>query len=156
MLIFRLLSPRDLCNLSSCCKSLCDIANSENFWLDQCEKVKVIPSSEIVQLRTGVSSYKALCRFLVEVMKPLVGVWVYQKPEFGNVVYVMPGFLSVVGCRIIPQEVGPLGIQEGRIMWSPVFEIICGFDGGSTKFFLNGRDRKDSCLFLGLFTGIEN
>ncbi|KAG5400859.1 hypothetical protein IGI04_015466 [Brassica rapa subsp. trilocularis] len=152
--MFRLLSPRDICNLSFCCKSLYDIANSENVWLDQCEIVKVIPSSEIVKWRTGVSSYKSLCRFLVEVMKPLVGVWVYHEPDLGNVVYVMPGFLSVVGCRIIPQEVGPLGIQEGRIMWSPVFEIICGFDG-STKFFLHGRDRKHSCLYPGLVTVIE-
>ncbi|CAH8363539.1 unnamed protein product [Eruca vesicaria subsp. sativa] len=154
VVIFRLLSPTDICNLSCCCKSLCDIANSENVWLDQCEIAQVIPLSEIVQWRTGVSSYKALCRFLVEVMKPLVGVWVHQEPELGNVVYVMPGFLSVVGCRIIPQKVGPLGIQEGRIMWSPVFEIICGFDG-STKFFLNGSDGKDSCLYPGLVTGIE-
>ncbi|CAF2272797.1 unnamed protein product [Brassica rapa subsp. narinosa] len=152
--MFRLLSPRDICNLSFCCKSLCDIANSENVWLDQCEIVKVIPSSEIVKWRTGVSSYKSLCRFLVEAMKPLAGVWVYHEPDLGNVVYVMPGFLSVVGCRIIPQEVGPLGIQEGRIMWSPVFEIICGFDG-STKFFLHGRDRKHSCLYPGLVTVIE-
>ncbi|KAF3549199.1 hypothetical protein DY000_02000906 [Brassica cretica] len=66
--------------------------------------------AEIVQWRIGVSSYKALCRFLVEVMKPLVGVWVYQEPELDNVVYVINGFLSVVGCRIIPQEVGPWGI----------------------------------------------
>ena len=154
VLMFRLLSPRDICNLSFCCKSLCDIANSENVWLDQCEIVKVIPSSEIVKWRTGVSSYKSLCRFLVEAMKPLAGVWVYHEPDLGNVVYVMPGFLSVVGCRIIPQEVGPLGIQEGRIMWSPVFEIICGFDG-STKFFLHGRDRKHSCLYPGLVTVIE-
>ncbi|CAN6830948.1 unnamed protein product [Brassica oleracea] len=154
VLMFRLLSPRDICNLSFCCKSLCDIENSENVWLDQCEIVKVIPSSEIVKWRTGVSSYKSLCRFLVEVMKPLAGVWVYHEPDLGDVVYVMPGFLSVVGCRIIPQEVGPLGIQEGRIMWSPVFEIICGFDG-STKFFLHGRDRKHSCLYPGLVTVIE-
>uniref|UniRef100_A0A0D2ZPU6 Uncharacterized protein n=1 Tax=Brassica oleracea var. oleracea TaxID=109376 RepID=A0A0D2ZPU6_BRAOL len=78
-----------------------------------------------------------------EVMKPLVRVWVYQEPKLGNVVYVMHGFLSVVSCRIIPQEVGPL-----------VFEIIYYLDG-STKFFLQGRDRKDSCLYPGLVTGIE-
>uniref|UniRef100_A0A1J3F0S5 F-box protein n=2 Tax=Noccaea caerulescens TaxID=107243 RepID=A0A1J3F0S5_NOCCA len=66
----------------------------------------------------------------------------------------MPGFLSVVGCWIIPQKVGPLGIQEGRIMWSPVFEIICGLDG-SIKFFLHGRDGEDSCFNPGFVNGIE-
>uniref|UniRef100_A0A1J3HPQ0 Putative F-box protein n=1 Tax=Noccaea caerulescens TaxID=107243 RepID=A0A1J3HPQ0_NOCCA len=153
-IISRFLSPSDICNLSFCCKSLCDLVGSEEIWLAQCELVKVLPLSEILQWRTGISSYKALCRFLVEVMKPLVGIWVHQSPELGNVVYVMPGYLSVVGCRIIPQKFGPLGIQEGRVMWSPVFEIICGFDG-SNKFFLHGRDGEDSCLYPGFVTGIE-
>ncbi|CAN6839719.1 unnamed protein product, partial [Brassica oleracea] len=126
----RFLSPSDVYNLSLCCKSLYDLvlANSENIWLAQCE--------------------------LVQVMKPLIGVWVNQVPELGNVVYVMPGFLSVVGCRIIPQEGGPLGIQEGRITWSPVFEIISGFDG-STKFFLHGRGKGGCLLYPGSVTGIE-
>ncbi|KAJ4902661.1 F-box protein [Raphanus sativus] len=143
----RFLSPSDVCNLSLCCKILYDLvlAHSENIWLAQCELVKVLPLSEIVRWRTGISSYKTLCRFLVEVMKPLIGVWVNQVPELGNFVYVMPGFLSVVGCRIIPQQGGPLGIQEGRIMWSPVFEIISAFDG-STKFFLHGRGKEGGCL----------
>ncbi|KAH0885546.1 hypothetical protein HID58_061642, partial [Brassica napus] len=148
------LSPSDICNLSLCCKSLCDLVDhSEKIWRVQCEVVKVLPLSEIVQWRTGISSYKALCRFLVEVIKPLVGVWVHQNPELGNVVYVMSGFLSVIGCRIIPQEVGSLGIQEGRLMWSPVFEIVSDFDG-STKFFLHGRGREGSCVYPGLVTGI--
>ncbi|VVB09246.1 unnamed protein product [Arabis nemorensis] len=152
--ISRFLSPNDIFNLSLSCKSLCDLVDSEKIWLVQCEVVKVLPLYEILQWRIGISSYKALCRFLVEVMKPLVGIWVHQNPELGNVVYVMPGFLSVVGCRIIPQEVGPLGIEEGRVMWSPVFEIICCFDG-STGFFLHGRDRDGSCLYPGFVMGIE-
>uniref|UniRef100_M4EHI2 F-box domain-containing protein n=1 Tax=Brassica campestris TaxID=3711 RepID=M4EHI2_BRACM len=150
----RFLSPSDICNLSLCCKSLCDLVDySEKIWRVQCEVVKVLSLSEIVQWRTGISSYKALCRFLVEVIKPLVGVWVHQNPELGNVVYVMSGFLSVIGCRIIPQEVGSLGIQEGRLMWSPVFEIVSDFDG-STKFFLHGRGREGSCVYPGSVTGI--
>uniref|UniRef100_A0A1J3D5N6 F-box protein n=2 Tax=Noccaea caerulescens TaxID=107243 RepID=A0A1J3D5N6_NOCCA len=153
-LISRFLSPNDICNLTLCCKSLCELVESEKIWLVQCEVVKALPLSEIVQWRIGISSYKSLCKFLVEVMKPLVGIWAHQNPELGNVVYVMPGFLSLVGCRIIPQEVGPLGIQEGRVLWSPVFEIICGFDG-STKFFLHGIDREDSCLYPGFVNGIE-
>ncbi|KAL1193357.1 putative F-box protein [Cardamine amara subsp. amara] len=148
------LSPSDICNLILCSKSLCALVDSEKTWLVQCEKVKVLPLVEIVQWRVGISSYKVLCRFLVQVVKPLVGIWVHQNPEVGNVVYVMPGFLSVVGCRIIPQKVGPLWIREGRVMWSPVFEIICCFDG-STGFFLHGRDRERNCVYPGFVIGIE-
>ncbi|CAA7055427.1 unnamed protein product [Microthlaspi erraticum] len=153
-LISRSLSPNDICNLTLSCKSLFDLVETEKIWLVQCEVVKALPLSELVQWRIGISSYKSLCKFLVEVVKPLVGVWAHQNPELGNVVYVMPGFLSVVGCRIIPQEVGPLGIEKGRILWSPVFEIICGFDG-SNKFFLHGIDREDSCLYPGFVNGID-
>ncbi|CAH2079467.1 unnamed protein product [Thlaspi arvense] len=152
--ISHFLSLSDICNLSFCCKSLWDLVNSEKTWLVQCELVKVLPLSEIIQWRIGISSYKALCRFLVKVIKPLIGVWVNQNPELGNVVYVMSGFLSVVGCRIIPQEVGPLGIKEGLVMWSPVFEIICGLDG-SAEFFLHGRDREGSCVYPGSVTSIN-
>ncbi|CAE6205247.1 unnamed protein product [Arabidopsis arenosa] len=140
-----------------CGKSICALVDSEQTWLVQCEVAKVIPLFEIVQWRIGISSYKALCRFLVEVVevvKPLVGIWVQKNPEQGNVVYMMPGFLSVVGCRIIPQEVGPLWIQEGQLVWSPVFEIICRFDG-SSGFFLHGRDKEGSCLYPGFVMGIE-
>ncbi|KAJ4902398.1 putative F-box protein [Raphanus sativus] len=150
----RFLSPSDICNLSLCCKSLCDLVDTEKIWFVQCELVKALPLSDIVRWRVGIASYKALCRFLLKVTKPLVGVWVHQEPELGNVVHVMPGFLSVVGCRIIPQKVGPLGIQEGRVMWSPVFEIICDHDG-SAKFFLHGRGREGSCVYPGLVSGID-
>ncbi|CAE6205275.1 unnamed protein product [Arabidopsis arenosa] len=152
--ISRFLSPSDICNLILCGKSICALVDSEKTWLVQCEVVKVIPLIEIVQWRIGISSYKVLCRFLVEVVKPLVGIWVQENPELGNVVYVMPGFLSVVGCRIIPQKVGPLWFQEGQLVWSPVFEIICGSDG-STGFFLHGRDKEGSCLYPGFVMGIE-
>ncbi|CAH8363543.1 unnamed protein product [Eruca vesicaria subsp. sativa] len=150
----RFLSPNDICNLSLCCKSLYNLVHTDNVWLVQCELVKALPLSDIVKWRTGISSYKTLCRFLVEVTKPLVGVWVHQEPELGNVVYVMPGFLSVVGCRIIPQKAGPLGIEEGRVLWSPVFEFICDFDG-SSKFFLHGKGREGSFVYPGLVTGIN-
>ncbi|CAD5333478.1 unnamed protein product [Arabidopsis thaliana] len=154
VVISRFLSPSDICNLILCGKSLRALVDSEKTWLVQCEEVKVLPFLEIVQWRIGISSYKALCRFLVEVVKPLLGIWVQQNPELGNVVYVMPGFLSVVGCRIIPQKVAPLWIQEGRVKWSPVFEIICGFDG-SKGFFLHGRDKEGSCLYPGFVMDIE-
>ncbi|XP_004503908.1 F-box protein At5g39450-like [Cicer arietinum] len=61
----------------------------------------------------------------------------------------MPGFVSVIGCRIIPQEIPPLGIQHGPILWSCVFEIICDFDG-STMFFLHGREESGiECVYHG-------
>uniref|UniRef100_A0A803P7H0 F-box domain-containing protein n=1 Tax=Cannabis sativa TaxID=3483 RepID=A0A803P7H0_CANSA len=122
-IVTRSLSPRDICNLALCCRSLHDLVASEKIWLTQCDMVGIVPHHELIQWRNAVSSYKALCSFLFTV-KPLMGIWVHQNPELGNVVYVMPGFVSVVGCRIIPQELGPLGIEDGPILWAPVFEIF--------------------------------
>ena len=139
-MVSRFLLPRDVCNLGLCCKSLHASASSEKVWLTQCDMVGVVPHGDLVQWREGVSSYKALCRFLLRV-NPLLGIWVHQNPELGNLVYVMPGFVSVVGCRIIPQELGHLGIQDGPIQWSSVFEVIGDFDG-STSFFLHGREEE--------------
>ncbi|CAL1379747.1 unnamed protein product [Linum trigynum] len=148
-IISRSLSPRDVCNLSICCRSLKVFASSEKVWLTQCEILDILPQLELINWRRGVSSYKALCRFLVSV-KPLIGIWVHQNPELGNVVYVMPGFVSVVGCRIIPQELGPLGIEDGPILWAPVFEIISDVDG-STSFFLHGREKGNDFIYPGSF-----
>ncbi|KAJ1387804.1 F-box-like domain superfamily [Sesbania bispinosa] len=136
-MVSRFLLPRDIFNLSLCCKSLYALASSENVWLTQCDMMNMVPHNDLVEWREGVSSYKALCRFLLNV-QPLLGIWVHQNPELGNLVYVMPGFVSLVGCRIIPQELGPLGIQDGPILWASVFEVIGDFDGSAT-FFLHGR-----------------
>ncbi|CBI21595.3 unnamed protein product, partial [Vitis vinifera] len=152
-MVSRSLSPRDLCNLSLGCRSLSTLVASEKVWLTQCEMVGVVSYGDLIEWRKGISSYKALCRFLISV-KPLLGIWVHQNPELGNVVYVMPGFVSVVGCRIIPQELGPLGIEEGPILWAPVFEIIGDFDG-STAFFLHGRERENDHFYPGSVKGIE-
>lgn len=143
----RFLLPRDVCNLSVCCKSLYALASSEKVWFTQCDMVGLMPQKDLVEWREGVSSYKALCRFLLSV-KPLLGMWVYQNPELGNLVYVMPGFVSVVGCRIIPQELGPLGIHDGPILWSSVFEVIGDFDG-SASFFLHGREEGIDYVYCG-------
>ncbi|KAE8707233.1 F-box protein [Hibiscus syriacus] len=113
----------------------------------------VVPMRDLVEWREGVVSYKALCRFLVRV-KPLVGLWVHQNPEVGNVVYVLPGFVSVVGCRIIPQELGPLGIEDGPILWAPVFEII-GDSDGSTTFILHGREKGCDYFYPGSVESVE-
>lgn len=152
-IISRSLSPRDICNLSLCCRSLSALVASEKVWLTQCDLVGIVPHRDLIEWRKGVSSYKALCRFLVSV-KPLIGIWVHQNPELGNVVYVMPGFVSVVGCRIIPQELGPLGIEDGPILWAPVFEIIGDLDG-SILFFLHGREKGNDYIYPGSVKSVE-
>lgn len=147
------LSPRDICNLGSCCQSLYALASSDKIWFTQCDLMGVVPPRDLVEWRKGVASYKALCRFLVSV-QPLLGIWVHQNPELGNVVYVMFGFISVVGCRIIPQELGPLGIEEGPILWAPVFEIIADSDGSAT-FFLHGREGENDYLYPGSLKPVD-
>lgn len=147
------LSPRDICNLGSCCQSLYALVSSDKIWFTQCDLMGVVPPCDLVEWRKGVASYKALCQFLVSV-QPLLGIWVHQNPELGNVVYVMFGFISVVGCRIIPQELGPLGIEEGPILWAPVFEIIADSDGSAT-FFLHGRERENDYLYPGLLKPVD-
>jgi hypothetical protein len=152
-IISRSLSPRDLCFLSLCCRSLSALVASEKVWLTQCEMIGTVPRRDLIEWRLGVSSYKALCRFLF-CTQPLIGIWVHQNPELGNVVYVMPGFLSVVGCRIIPQELGPLGIEDGPILWAPVFEVVGNFDG-STAFFLHGRENGHDYVYPGSVKPVE-
>lgn len=152
-IISQFLSPRDVCNLSLCCRSLYALAASEKVWFTQCDMVDVLPNKDIVEWREGVSSYKALCRFLISV-QPIVGMWVHQNPELGNVVYVIPGFVSVVGCRVIPQELGPLGMEDGPILWAPVFEII-GDSDGSTTFYLHGRENGINYIYPGIVKEIE-
>ncbi|XP_004502964.1 F-box protein At5g39450 [Cicer arietinum] len=152
-IISRSFSPRDICNLSVCCKSLNTLVASEKIWLTQCEVLGIVPHKDLVEWRKGVCSYKALCRFLFKV-QPLIGIWVHQNPELGNVVYVMPGFVSVVGCRIIPQELGPLGMQDGPILWSSVFEVIGDFDG-SPMFFLHGKEKGIDYIYPGSAKAID-
>ncbi|KAL8096417.1 F-box protein At5g39450-like [Apium graveolens] len=147
------LSPRDVCNLCLCCRSLSALATNDKVWFTQCEMLRVVPVRDLVEWRKGVLSYRVLCKFL-ESVKSLIGIWVHQNPELGNVVYVMPGFISIVGCRIIPQELGPLGIKEGPILWAPVFEILGDIDG-SSLFFLHGRDKDDDYLYPGSVKAVD-
>ncbi|KAL5715677.1 hypothetical protein ACHQM5_017464 [Ranunculus cassubicifolius] len=151
--VSRSLTPKDVCTLSLCCKNLNALATSDKVWLAQCQSIGVVGALDLVEWRKGVSSYRSMCRFLSSV-KPLLGIWVHQNPELGNVVYVMPGFVSVVGCRIIPQELGPLGIEDGPLLWAPVFEIICDTDGSMT-FFLHGRERDCNYLYPGSVKSID-
>lgn len=142
-LVSKALQPRDLCNMSLSCKRLNIMVNSDKIWWQQCLQVAEIGPDNLQAWRVFVSSYKVICRFLLGV-KHLIGIWVHQNPELGNMVYVMWGFLSVVGCRIIPQELGSQGFESG-LLWAPVFEVICNWDG-SLVFFLHGREKdKDYC-----------
>ncbi|KAI3915196.1 hypothetical protein MKX01_035455 [Papaver californicum] len=147
------LSPRDLCSISLCCKNLKTLVCSEKVWLSQCESLKIVKSQDLVEWRNGVSSYKCLCKFMFSV-QPLLGIWVHQNPELGNVVYVMPGFLSVVGCRILPQELGPLGLEDGPLLWAPVFEIIADEDG-ELAFFLHGQERDGEYFYPGSLKPVD-
>lgn len=151
--ITRSLSRRDVCSLGLSCRDLHSVVASDKVWFVQCAELGIIPSNTLIEWRKGVSSYKALCRFLVNI-HPMIGIWVHQNPELGNVVYVMPGFCSVVGCRIIPQEVGHLGLEDGPILWTPVFEILCDYEGGSA-FFLHGRERGIDYVYPGLLKSID-
>lgn len=152
-IVTRSLSTRDVCNLGLCCRALYDLVASEKVWLVQCQRLGLVPNRELIEWRKEVSSYKVICRFL-EGVQPLLGIWVHQNPELGNVVYVMPGFVSLVGCRIIPQELGPLGIEDGPILWSPVFEIVCDFEG-SVDFFLHGREKEKDYVYPGSLTAVD-
>ncbi|XP_019432085.1 PREDICTED: F-box protein At5g39450-like [Lupinus angustifolius] len=152
-IIVRFLLPRDVCNLGMCCRNLNALVASEKIWLTQCGLLGILPHKNLVEWRKGVSSYKALCRFLASV-QPLIGIWVHQNPELGNVVYVMPGFISVVGCRIIPQELSPLGIEDSPILWASVFEVIGDFNGSAT-FLLHGREKGIDYIYPALVKSIE-
>ncbi|KAL7131913.1 hypothetical protein ABFS83_12G036800 [Erythranthe nasuta] len=147
------LSPRDLCSLGVSCPGLNDVVSSDKVWFAQCNKFGLLPLSTLIEWRQGVSSYKALCRFLVNI-HPLMGIWVHKYPLLGNLVYVMPGFLSVVGCRIIPQKIGRLGLENDPILWTPVFEILCKYDG-STAFFLHGREEGADYVYPGLLKSVD-
>lgn len=153
-LISARLRPRDLCAVALCCRDLnAAVAASEKVWLAQCQLLGPLPVLPL--WRRGVRSYRALCRFLAGVA-PLLGIWVHQNPELGNVVCVVWGFLSVVGVRVIPQELGPLGLHAGPLLWAPVFEILGDANGASSRFFLHGRDGGEDCLYPGSVRSIDS
>ncbi|XP_024522473.1 F-box protein At5g39450 [Selaginella moellendorffii] len=133
---------RDLCILSATCRKLRSACSSDKLWLPQCQRLAEGESIDLNAWRSGMESHRALYRFLAGA-RPLLGIWVHQNPELGNLVYVTWGFLSIIGCRIIPQELGPRGMERG-LLWAPVFEVI-GAPDGSLAFFLHGRDKEDWC-----------
>ncbi|KAK9691962.1 hypothetical protein RND81_09G231900 [Saponaria officinalis] len=152
-IIGRFLPTVDICNLSMCCKSLNVVAQFDKIWLTKCEELGILSSADLVVWRKAFSSYKALCRFLTSI-EPLLGIWVHLNPELGNVVYVMPGFASVVGCRVIPQKVGPFGIEGSPLLWAPVFEVISD-DNGALSFILHGKVKDQDYIYSGIVKSVE-
>ncbi|KAJ6798425.1 F-box protein-like isoform X1 [Iris pallida] len=138
------LTPRDLSSLSLCSRSLHSaVSSSDKIWLSQCRRTP-LPPHLLPRWRSGVSSYRSLCRFLLSV-SPLLGLWVHQNPELGNVVLLSLGpFLSLLARRVIPQELSPRGgLRSGPLLWAPVFEILSSFHGVPHLFFLHGRTAVD-------------
>ncbi|RWR96095.1 F-box-like protein [Cinnamomum micranthum f. kanehirae] len=103
--------------------------------------------------RPFLSSYRALCRFLLSA-RPLLGVWVHDNPNQGNFVFVMLGFLSLIACRVIPQKVGPTGFNGDPLLRAPVFEISAESDG-SMAFFLHGSENNSDYLYPGFVNSIH-
>ncbi|RLN05173.1 F-box protein [Panicum miliaceum] len=60
-----------------------------------------------------------------------------DNPELGNLVAAVPGFLSVVAARAIPQELSP------RLRWAPVFELLADAHGRPAILFLHGHQPAD-------------
>ncbi|KAL5993102.1 hypothetical protein ACLOJK_014023 [Asimina triloba] len=147
------LHPRDVCNLGRCCRTLRSLAHSDKIWRVQCSRLSLLPPRDLTEWRAVLPSYKSICAFLLRV-RPLLGLWVHQNPELGNVVFAMLGLASLVACRVIPQELGPSGIDGSPLLWAPVFEIIALPDG-SPAFFLHGRERDSDCLYPGSLRSVE-
>ncbi|CAM6084697.1 unnamed protein product [Calypogeia fissa] len=131
------LSPRDVVAMGATCRKLRGACVADKLWLPHCERI--LTGVDLHSWRSAMSSFQCLWRF-VKSVRSLLGLWVHQNPELGNLVYVTWGFVSVVGCRIIPQELGPDGLDKG-LLWAPVFEIIGNLDG-SLAFFLHGRENE--------------
>ncbi|KAL3677326.1 hypothetical protein R1sor_027274 [Riccia sorocarpa] len=146
-LVSAMISPQDLMRLSATCRKLRDVCSADKLWLPQCNQIN--SGIDLYSWRKGVDSYRALFRFMISV-RSLVGLWVHQNPELGNLVFVTWGFVSVVGVRIIPQEVGPQGLDRG-LLWAPVFEIL-GHPDGSLALFLHGRENKKDFCYPGRFS----
>ncbi|XP_077249753.1 F-box family protein [Tasmannia lanceolata] len=152
-IISRYLQPIDIYHVSLCCRSLQTLALSEKLWLIQCQILSLLTPHDLLKWRSSLSSYKSLYKFL-STIKPLLGLWVHQNPELGNVVYTMLGFVSLVGCRIIPQELGERGIDDSPLLWAPVFEIIAKSDG-SAVFFLHGREKDADFFYPGMLNSVD-
>ncbi|KAH7372712.1 hypothetical protein KP509_17G017300 [Ceratopteris richardii] len=152
--ILSYLSPADICNLDMASKDLRAVCSADKVWWNQCE---VAFGNQVSRLHlqawwAALPSWRSIFRFMYSV-NSMIGIWVHKNPERGNLVFITWGFLSVVGCRVIPQSVGHKGLENG-LMWAPVFEIVCsGY--GSAACFLYGCENGGDCCYPGFFNGAK-
>ncbi|XP_062191180.1 F-box protein At5g39450-like [Phragmites australis] len=143
------LRPRDLLALSAASRRLRDALSAggaDKAWLAQCRRLLPSPPHLLAWRAAAGGSSLAVCRFLHSAA-PLLGLWVHQNPELGNLVVALPGFLSLVAVRSIPQELSP------RLRWAPVFELLADADGRPTILFLHGHH--PGALFPGLISSLH-
>jgi len=97
------LQPRDLLALSGASRRLRRALSADKAWLAQCRRLLPSPAHLLAWRAAAAGDSLAVCRFLHSAA-PLLGLWAHQNPELGNLVATVPGFLSVVAARAIPQE----------------------------------------------------
>lgn len=139
--------PRDLLALSAASRRLRRaLSASAKAWLAQCRRLLPSPPHLLAWRAAAGGSSLAVCRFLHSAA-PLLGLWAHQNPELGNLVAAVPGFLSVVAARAIPQELSP------RLRWAPVFELLADDRGRPAILFLHGHRPAD--LFPGRLSALQ-
>jgi hypothetical protein len=141
------LRPRDLLSLSAASRHLHDALSADKAWLAQCRRL--LPSQpQLLAWRAAAGgSSLAVCRFLHSAA-PLLGLWAHQNPELGNLVVALPGFLSLVAVRCIPQ------ILSHRLRWAPVFELLADAHGRPAILFLHGHH--PTALFPGVISTLHS
>ncbi|OEL14764.1 F-box protein [Dichanthelium oligosanthes] len=138
------LRPRDLLALSAASRRLRAALSgggaADKAWLAQCRRLLPSPLHLLAWRAAAWGSSLAVCRFLHSASPLLGDLWAHQNPELGNLVVAVPGFLSVVAARAIPQELSP------RLRWAPVFELLA-------ILFLHGHQL--GYLFPGLLSSLQ-
>jgi hypothetical protein len=140
------LRPRDLLALSAASRRLRRALSADKAWLAQCRRLLPSQPHLLAWRAAAAGSSLAVCRFLHSAA-PLLGLWAHQNPELGNLVAAVPGFLSVVAARAIPQELSP------RLRWAPVFELLADAHGRPALLFLHGHHHAH--LFPGLLASLQ-
>ncbi|KAG0522059.1 hypothetical protein BDA96_07G004200 [Sorghum bicolor] len=140
------LRPRDLLALSAASRRLRRALSADKAWLAQCRRLLPSPAHLLAWRAAAAGDSLAVCRFLHSAA-PLLGLWAHQNPELGNLVAAVPGFLSVVAARAIPQELSP------RLRWAPVFELLADDHGRPALLFLHGHHHAH--LFPGLLASLQ-
>ncbi|KAL6857089.1 hypothetical protein ACP4OV_018471 [Aristida adscensionis] len=149
-LISARLRPRDLLALAAASRrlrrALCSGDGADKAWLAQCRRLLPSRAHLLAWRAAAGGSALAVCRFLHSAA-PLRGIWAHQNPELGNLVAALPGFLSLVAVRALPQELSP------RLRWAPVFELLADARGRPAALFLHGG--AGAALFPALLSSLH-